>query len=67
MPNDNGYGFASALKFLRKLTAVPVVTGLPFGHVARKLTLPVGGRATLTVRRRRAQLALSRYPTVRRH
>lgn len=66
MPNDNGYGLVSAMKFLRKLVTAPVVTGLPFGHVARKLTLPVGGRAALTVRRRRAQLALSRYPTVRR-
>jgi muramoyltetrapeptide carboxypeptidase len=63
MPNDNGYSLASVVKFLRKLTAAPVVTGLPFGHVARKLTLPVGGRAALTVRRGRAQLALSRYPT----
>lgn len=66
MPNDNGYGLASVVKYLRKLVTAPVVAGLPFGHVARKLTLPVGGRAALTVRRRRAQLALSRYPTVRR-
>ena len=66
MPNDNGYGLASVVKYLRKRVAVPVVTGLPFGHVARKLTLPVGGRAALTVRRRRAQLALSGYPTLRR-
>jgi len=64
MPNDNGYGLASVVKFLRKLSAAPVVTGLPFGHVARKLTLPVGGRAALAVRRGRAQLALSRYPTI---
>jgi muramoyltetrapeptide carboxypeptidase len=66
MPNDNGYGLGSVVKYLRKLVAVPVVAGLPFGHVARKLTLPVGSRAALTVRRRRAQLALSGYPTVRR-
>jgi muramoyltetrapeptide carboxypeptidase len=64
MPNDNGYSLASVVKFLRTLSAAPVVTGLPFGHVARKLTLPVGGRVALTVRRGRAQLALSRYPTI---
>jgi muramoyltetrapeptide carboxypeptidase len=49
---------------LRTLSEVPVVAGLPFGHVARKLTLPVGGRAALTVRRGRAQLVLSGYPTI---
>jgi muramoyltetrapeptide carboxypeptidase len=64
MPNDNGYSLASVVKFLRKLSPVQVVTGLPFGHVSRKLTLPVGGRAALTVRRGRAQLALSGYPTL---
>ena len=66
MPNDNGYGLGSAVKYLRKLVKAPVVSGLPFGHIARKLTLPVGGRAALTVRRSRAHLALSGYPTVRR-
>ena len=65
MPNDNGYGLGSVVKYLRKLVKAPVVAGLPFGHIARKLTLPVGGRAALTVRRRRAHLALSGYPTVR--
>lgn len=64
MPNDNGYSVASVVKFLRTLVKAPVVTGLPFGHVARKLTLPVGGRAALTVHRGRAQLVLDRYPTL---
>ena len=64
MPNDNGYSLASVVKFLRSRVNVPVVAGLPFGHVARKLTLPVGGRAALTVRRGRAQLVLDRHPTL---
>lgn len=64
MPNDNGYSLGSVVKFLRKLVRAPVVAGLPFGHVARKLTLPVGGHAALAVRRGRAQLALGRYPTM---
>lgn len=64
MANDNGYGLSSVIEFLRKRSRLPIVTGLPFGHVARKLTLPVGGRATLTLHRGRAQLALSRYPTL---
>jgi muramoyltetrapeptide carboxypeptidase len=49
---------------MRKTIGVPLYTGLPFGHVPRKLTLPVGGRARLAVRRGgRTTLELSRYPT----
>jgi muramoyltetrapeptide carboxypeptidase len=65
MPNDNGFDLASVVARLRKTIEVPVYTGLPFGHGARKLTLPVGGRARLAVRRGgRATLELSRYPVV---
>lgn len=64
MPNDNGFGFASVIGRLRELTAVPVVTGLPFGHVVRKATLPVGVRASLAVRGGRATLSF-RWPRVK--
>jgi muramoyltetrapeptide carboxypeptidase len=66
MPNDNGYGLDTVVARLREIAGVPVFTGLPFGHTARKLTLPVGGRARLVVRRGgRADLELSRYPRLR--
>jgi muramoyltetrapeptide carboxypeptidase len=65
MPNDNGFSFESVVRRLREIAQVPVYTGLPFGHVARKLTLPVGGRARLQTRRDgRAILELSRYPVL---
>jgi muramoyltetrapeptide carboxypeptidase len=65
LPNDSGYGLEAVIKRLRELAAVPVYTGLPVGHLPRKLTLPVGGRARLIIRRsRRATLELSRYPTL---
>ncbi len=65
MPNDNGYGLPDVIERLRKASGVPVYSGLPFGHVPRKLTLPVGGRARLVVRRGgRATLELSRYPSL---
>ena len=64
MPNDNGFGLPSVVERMRKTIGVPLYTGLPFGHVPRKLTLPVGGRARLAVRRGgRTTLELSRYPT----
>jgi len=34
---------------LRSLTRTPILTGLPFGHVATKVSLPVGARVTLLV------------------
>jgi muramoyltetrapeptide carboxypeptidase LdcA involved in peptidoglycan recycling len=36
-------------------------TGLPFGHCADKLTLPVGGQCALNVRSGTAQLLFSDY------
>ncbi len=51
MPNDNGYGLPDVIERLRKVGGVPVYSGLPFGHGPRRLTLPVGGRARLVVRR----------------
>jgi muramoyltetrapeptide carboxypeptidase len=48
-PLDRGYTLRSAVEHLRSRTRVPIVTGLPFGHVATKVTLPVGRRAELLV------------------
>jgi muramoyltetrapeptide carboxypeptidase len=63
MPNDNGFALKDAVDRLRAIAGAPVFAGLPFGHVPRKLTLPVGGRARLVVRRGgRAVLEMSRYP-----
>jgi muramoyltetrapeptide carboxypeptidase len=65
MPNDNGYGLAAAVARLREIAPVPVYTGLPYGHMPRKLTLPIGARARLNVRRGgRATLELSGYPSM---
>jgi muramoyltetrapeptide carboxypeptidase len=60
MPNDNGFGVASVLTQMRAQIALPIISGLPFGHVVSKATLPVGGAATLVVRDGRARLAFSR-------
>lgn len=53
-PLDRGYGVKSMLAHLRAQTQVPILTGLPFGHVPTKVTLPVGRRATLVVQGRDA-------------
>jgi muramoyltetrapeptide carboxypeptidase len=40
------------LRQVRSLMRTPVLTGLPFGHVPTKVTLPVGARVTLLVQQR---------------
>ncbi len=59
--NDDGYDLAAVVMQLRSLLPIPVFTGFPFGHVADKLTLPVGGHCELAVGNGRAQLAFSDY------
>ena len=51
-PNDRGYDMKAVLRHVRSLTRTPVLTGLPFGHVPTKVTLPVGARVTLLVQQR---------------
>ncbi len=48
--NDGGYDMDTAVAHVRSVCRTPVFTGLPFGHVPDKLTLPVGGRCDLMVR-----------------
>jgi len=53
-PLDRGYKLKTAVAHLRSRTKVPILTGLPFGHVPTKVTLPVGARVTLLVQGRDA-------------
>jgi muramoyltetrapeptide carboxypeptidase len=59
--NDNGYDEAAMVAHARARFGVPIYTGLPFGHVPNKLTLPVGGHCALAVRDGQARLVLSDY------
>ena len=48
--NDKGYSLERAIEAIRKRLPeeIPILTGLPFGHQANKLTLPVGASANLS-------------------
>jgi muramoyltetrapeptide carboxypeptidase len=48
-PHDRGYDMKAAVRQLRASTKTPILTGLPFGHVPTKVTMPVGARVTLLV------------------
>lgn len=51
-PLDRGYTLKTAIEYLRSVCSVPILTGLPFGHVPTKVCLPVGRRVTLAVQER---------------
>ena len=53
-PLDRGYTLKTVIAHLRSLTEVPILTGLPFGHVPTKVCLPVGRQVTLSVQARDA-------------
>lgn len=55
-PLDRGYTLKAAVAHLRSVCAVPILTGLPFGHVPTKVTLPIGAKVELAVQRRQALL-----------
>jgi len=63
-PMDNGYDFEAMLAYLRERLPMPVLTGLPFGHIKQRATLPYGGIAHLVSDRRGFELTISDYPTL---
>ncbi len=52
--HDKGFKLATVVDWLRGQLKVPVLTGLPFGHVPTKVLLPVGARVDLVTEGRDA-------------
>jgi muramoyltetrapeptide carboxypeptidase len=51
-PLDRGYSLRVAVDHVRSVCATPILTGLPFGHIPTKVSLPVGRRVQLVVQGR---------------
>jgi muramoyltetrapeptide carboxypeptidase len=51
-PLDRGYNLKAMVAHLRSVCDTPILTGLPFGHVPTKVTLPVGVEIGLVVQGR---------------
>lgn len=49
VPHDKGYKLSSVIAWLQSQVTAQVLTGLPFGHVATKVMLPVGLPVTLAI------------------
>lgn len=59
---DNGYDLKEMVEQVRSVVGIPVLTGLPFGHIADMATLPVGAPAQLHATTHGFELAVSGYP-----
>ena len=56
VPHDRGYKLQAVVNWLRQQLKIPVLTNLPYGHVATKVILPVGAKTDLIVEGRDALL-----------
>lgn len=56
--HDQGYDFSEMLRYIRSVVKVPVITGLPFGHISDRTSLVVGSATTLKVANQQAQLIM---------
>lgn len=54
VPHDKGFRLKTVVDRLRTLVKAPILTNLPFGHVATKVLLPVGAKVELAVEDRDA-------------
>ena len=63
-PGDNGYDFAQMLAYLRATLPCPLLTGLEFGHIPRRVTIPFGAQGRLVSGTDGWTLTLSGYPTL---
>lgn len=59
---DNGYDLHAMIEHLRSVVGIPVITGLPFGHIENMVTLPFGAQAQLSADAHGFELAVSDYP-----
>lgn len=55
-PLDRGFNLKAVVAHLRGVVKTPIISGLPFGHVPTKLTLPVGRPVRLAVQGRQVWL-----------
>ena len=59
--HDKGYNLDSVVAWLRSACRVPVITGLPYGHVKLKATLPVGAQVGVATEDGMAYLLLREH------
>jgi muramoyltetrapeptide carboxypeptidase len=61
---DAGYDFKKMCDMLRDRLAIPVLTGLPFGHEPQTVTLPLGAYGELHHDGQQSVLSVSGHPVI---
>ncbi len=61
---DDGYDFSAMCQLLQQRLTIPVLSGLPFGHEPKTVTLPLGARGELVHDGKQASLTLSGHPVL---
>src|SRR5690606_15563910 len=59
--HDAGYDMPAVIKWLRSVVDVPVITGLPYGHVRTKATLPVWQKVGIATEAGMAHLVIDEH------
>jgi len=59
--HDQGYNIDTVIAWLRSACRVPVITGLPYGHVKLKATLPIGAQVGVATEDDMAYLLLREH------
>ena len=57
VPHDKGFKLDTVAQWLRTQVSIPVVMGLPLGHVPTKVLLPVGAKVDLVLQGQEALMA----------
>lgn len=60
-PHDAGYDMPEVVKWLRSIVKVPVITGLPYGHVRTKATLPIGQKVGIATEKGMAHIVIDEH------
>jgi len=60
-PHDAGYDMPAVVKWLRSIVDVPVITGLPYGHIRTKATLPIGQKVGIATEAGMAHLVIDEH------
>ncbi|CAM4234399.1 LD-carboxypeptidase [Bordetella muralis] len=60
-PHDAGYDMPAVVKWLRSVVKVPVITGLPYGHIRTKATLPIGQKVGIATETGMAHLVIDEH------
>jgi muramoyltetrapeptide carboxypeptidase len=57
VPHDKGFKLNTVVQWLRTQVSIPIVMGLPLGHVPTKVLLPVGAKVDLVLQGHEALMA----------